>query len=309
MSISVVVPVYNRGPRVRKTLDSIQAQTLAPLEIIVVDDGSTDGTSDWIEEHYGDQIRVIRQPNGGVANARNRGLQEARGEYIAFLDHDDIWLPRKLEAQLEAARAYPEAALIGCNWRDIKEDGALWDDERWSAVFAEWRPMRGMAYDWVCAMPCPIISMTLPLLRTDSLRAVGGFDSACVPCDDWDLYLRLAHRFSFEWVDETLACYVHHNAQQSGDYLLLATAMNRVLRKQWPVVLKHPRSVNFWWSFGRFTASAPFYYRAKESLQAGRSFATLREIARVALRHPFALCTKQWIYLVMRLTRRQFGPY
>lgn len=309
MSISVVVPTYNRGPQVAATLDSVLAQTLAPLEIIVVDDGSTDGTPDWMEAHYGDRIRVIRQENGGVAHARNRGLEVARGEYIAFLDHDDIWLPRKLEAQLEAARAHPDAALIGCHWRDVTEAGEVWVDEVWRTLYRNWQPASGWSYDWTCASPCPIPSMTLPLLSAEKLRAIGGFDPHCAPCDDWDLYLRLAHRFPFAWAPEPLALYVHHARQQSGNMATMHAAMRRVLRKQWPTILAHRRSLEFWWSFYWFLATIPAYARAKAELVAGRRKATWREIARVGARYPFALLSKQWLYLALRLLRRQFEPF
>ena len=309
MTISVVIPIYNRGPRVQKTLDSILNQTLVPLEIIVVDDGSTDESADWIEAHYGEQIRVVRQTNGGVARARNRGLQEARSEYIAFCDHDDIWLPRKLEMQWEMARAHPEAALIGCNWRDADEQGETWDDTKRKLLYRDWRPVHGAAYDWICASPCPIISMTLPLLHTERVRAIGGFDPHCVPCDDWDIYLRLAERFPFEWVEEVLAIYVHHPRQQSSALEPLHAAMKRVLRKQWPAILSHPRRVAYWWSFSRFLGSSANYYRAKTALEAGQKTKARREIARVVLSSPLALFSKQWFYLMLRLARGQFGSY
>ena len=102
MKISTVIPTYNRRDHVLRAIKSVLAQTVAVDEIIVVDDGSTDGTAEAIGSRYGSSVRLFRQKNGGVAAARNRGIREARGEWIALLDSDDIWLPTKIERQFTA---------------------------------------------------------------------------------------------------------------------------------------------------------------------------------------------------------------
>ena len=122
-TVSVVIPTYNRGPLIAATLDSALHQTRAPLEVIVVDDGSTDGTPDWIEAHYGARVRLIRQSNGGAARARNFGLAETRGEFIAFLDHDDLWLPQKLSLQLEAMESNARVGVVYSSWVAVDETG------------------------------------------------------------------------------------------------------------------------------------------------------------------------------------------
>jgi glycosyltransferase involved in cell wall biosynthesis len=110
---SVVIPCYNAAPFLRETLDSVLAQTCAPLEVLVVDDGSTDESA-AIAESYGPPVRVIRQANQGESVARNRGIDEARGDWIAFLDADDVWKPEKLEKQL--AVAADDVVCIHSNW-------------------------------------------------------------------------------------------------------------------------------------------------------------------------------------------------
>lgn len=111
-AISVVIPVYNGGRYLTETLQSVRHQTLQPEEIIVVDDGSTDDTPEILSAQP--DIRVLRQENRGAGAARNRGIQCARGELIAFIDADDIWLPRKLETQARELEAHPEVDYVLC---------------------------------------------------------------------------------------------------------------------------------------------------------------------------------------------------
>lgn len=111
--ISVVIPLYNKAPHIVGTLESVFAQTVPPQEIIVVDDGSTDGGSDLVEPYVRSHgVRLIRQANAGVSAARNRGLREAVGEYVAFLDADDQWLPCHIEVLARLIAIYPEASLF-----------------------------------------------------------------------------------------------------------------------------------------------------------------------------------------------------
>ena len=120
--VSVIVPTYNGAPFIAETIDSILAQTHRSREIIVVDDGSTDETATRLGR-YGSAIRYIWQENRGPGAARNRGLQEARGDYVAFLDHDDLWTPDTLEVQLDVAARHPASGMIVC-------DGVMFEGEQ-----------------------------------------------------------------------------------------------------------------------------------------------------------------------------------
>ena len=112
--VSVVIPTYNRADCLVQTLSSVFGQTHTELEILLVDDGSTDGTRALIERHWGNdsRLRYLFQSNRGVSAARNYGMREARGAYLALLDSDDAWMPWKLEAQLACLAAFPEAGMI-----------------------------------------------------------------------------------------------------------------------------------------------------------------------------------------------------
>jgi glycosyltransferase involved in cell wall biosynthesis len=134
-----VIPTYQRRTLVAEALESVLAQTEPGFELIVVDDGSTDGTSEFLAGRYGGdpRVRTIRQPNGGTAAARNRGLEEARAPWTAFLDSDDLWSPDHLERQLAFATARPDADLVVCDahyhgpWR--RREATVFGRRRWRA--------------------------------------------------------------------------------------------------------------------------------------------------------------------------------
>src|SRR5580704_10876157 len=128
MRVSVVIPAYNCGPYIAEALDSVLGQSLAPDEIVVVDDGSTDDTPERVAAYVG-RVRYVRQANERVAAARNRGIAETSGELIAFLDSDDVWHPAKLERQVAILRERPEIGAIGTRLIDWPDEHFVPADE------------------------------------------------------------------------------------------------------------------------------------------------------------------------------------
>ncbi len=187
--ISVIIPVYNGENTIQETIQSVLNQTFDDFELIVIDDGSTDSTLKVIQSIPDSRIRVFSYPNAGLATSRNRGLEKATGEYIAFLDADDLWTPDKLEAQLKALQENPKAA-VAYSWTDmIDESGQfLRPDSRASFT--------GNVYEKIL-LTCFLSNGSNPLIRKQALTEVGDFNESLTSAEDWEMWIRLAARYEF----------------------------------------------------------------------------------------------------------------
>jgi glycosyltransferase involved in cell wall biosynthesis len=218
--ISVVVPTYNLARFVCAAVDSALEQTLAPLEVIVIDDGSTDDTQAVLRKYEGvENVRVVLKPNGGVSTARNHGAALAKGELIAFLDADDIWLPRKLALQADLFAADDALGLVHCGAQDIDVDGNP------LAVHVE-----GMAGDVALDMlrferPVILFSGSTALLPRQVFYDVGGFDVRLSTSADWDLNYRIASRWRVGFVAQPLLQYRLHGSNMHGNIKVMRADM------------------------------------------------------------------------------------
>lgn len=195
--VSVIIPTYNRSNLLRLTIESVLAQTYPNIEIIVVDDDSTDDTAAAIEQYAG-RVIYIKQANQGASVARNTGFRAASGEYINFLDDDDLLMPTKIERQVQVLDSHPEVGLVHCGYYHIDADG---------------KPL-----DKVCMLPAGEVLKELvqfcfllvhtPLTRRQCLDQVGLFDDELDWHEDWDLWLRIAQvGYQFACVQEPLCAY------------------------------------------------------------------------------------------------------
>lgn len=205
-TVTAVIPGYNYGRFLGEALESVLAQTQPAYEIIVVDDGSTDDTPE-VARRYGDRIRYIRTENGGVSRARNTGVAEARGEFIAFLDADDRWLPDKLARQTAAFAANPDAGLVHTGSRVFNQDDG--------ATLCEFEPEP--AVDVHALIRCCSISASSVMIPRAVFERTGVFDDTLVGTEDWDMWLRIAASHRVVACPGILVEYRSHGRSLSGN--------------------------------------------------------------------------------------------
>jgi len=193
--VSVIIPSYNRLPMLKEAVDSVLAQDFEDLELIVVDDGSTDGTAEEMKE-YGGRVKLIEHTeNRGVSAARNRGILHAKGKYIAFLDSDDLWVKGKLKIEVAFLDDNPHYPLC-------------YTDEIWIRKGKRVNPMLKHAKysGWIfekCLSLC-IISPSSVMMRKTLFSKVGLFDEALPVCEDYDFWLRVSARFPIFFINRKL---------------------------------------------------------------------------------------------------------
>lgn len=208
--VSVVVATYNMGKYLPAAIDSILAQTYRNFEIVVVDDGSTDDTSAVIAPYvHGSRFTYTAQSNLGQPKAKNAGVRLSRGELIAFCDADDVWLPKKLELQVECFLDHPHVAVVSSEIREIDDTGrevGSRDVPRYS----------GRILDKLLIKNC--ISFGTAVIRKDVFDVVGGFDDSLPMGIDWDLWLRVAVNHEFLHLDEVTYLYRVWPGQMSQNY-------------------------------------------------------------------------------------------
>ena len=232
--VSVVIPAYNAGAFIAETLDSVLAQTYGDFEIVVADDGSTDDTGERVKPFLSDpRVRYAWGENGGVARARNRGMALARGEFIAFLDADDLWPKDKLEKQMAIMDANPEVGLLCGDTAQFDEDGIWcksWFAEKGlgPAFFG-----RGVVVPDAFGKLLDVcfVSMGTVLLRKEAVDEVGDFDEAFRCVEDLDIYLRIAQRHAIGWSPEVWVLRRCHASNISGNPAVLLANGIRVREK------------------------------------------------------------------------------
>jgi len=225
--VSIVIPTYDCRRWLGEAIDSALTQTYPHCEIIVVDDGSTDGTGQWVQAYYGDRIRYFWQEHAGVARARNLGLVEAKGEYIQFLDADDLLLPNKIAEHVRFLDSHPNYGVVYCEQLCFRNDNPA-DTFEWvyKKRFQSGKILLALIDS---GLFCPLAA----LIRRSVIDRVGQFDETLASNEDWDFFLRLAHAgVEFYYLPgKPLALYRAHGAMRSGKALLHTQSGVQALKK------------------------------------------------------------------------------
>ncbi len=198
-AISVVIPAYNSEDTISETIESVLEQTFSNFELIIVNDGSTDKTLEIISRFLDERIKVISQENSGPQRSRNVGAKNAQGKYIAFLDADDLWTANKLELQFKALENNLKASVV-YSWTNVIDQNG-----QFSRRGGRCKRKGNVFFDLLLSNF--LESGSNPLIRLDAIENIGGFDERIVAAQDWDLYIKLAEKYSFECIPEVQVLY------------------------------------------------------------------------------------------------------
>ena len=225
VTVSVILPTYNRAHVVSRAIRSVLEQTYEDFELIVVDDGSTDSTEEVVRSFDDRRIRYIRhKQNKGRSAARNTGIKIAKGEYIAFQDSDDEWLPEKLEEQMEVFKtSSPQVGVVYTGFY------LFYDDKKIYIPSANVKTKDGNIYDEL--LKGNFVGTPAAVVRAECLKKVGMFDESLHCLEDWELFIRISKEYIFKYIDKALV-----NAFRSPNSILLdpdacATAMMLIMEK------------------------------------------------------------------------------
>lgn len=220
--VSVIIPAYNSMSYLPETLDSVLGQTFTDFDVLIVNDGSSDNIVEWASGIKDPRVRLISQENKGLPGARNTGIAESRGEYIAFLDADDLWESTKLEKQVKCLDTHAEIGLVH-TWM------LLVDEHGNSTGRVLTSDAEGDAWEQVIQknlIACPSV-----IVRRCCFEAVGVFDERCKAIEDWDMWIRIAVQYPFAVIKEPLSYYRQLSTSMSKNCQVMEQAFHLVIEK------------------------------------------------------------------------------
>ncbi len=220
-TISVIIPVYNGERTIIETINSVQKQTFSDFELIVINDGSTDGTLRLLNEIKDSRLKVFSYSNGGLSESRNRGITHAKGEFITFLDADDLWTDDKLELQLQALQKNPEAGVAYSWTYFMEENGEYCHTDK--PLFFEGNVLANLLTNNFIA------SGSNPLISKQAIESVGKFDTSLPAVEDWDYWLRLAAKWQFAVVPKPQVFYRLSSSSMSSKVELMEECQVKVI--------------------------------------------------------------------------------
>jgi glycosyltransferase involved in cell wall biosynthesis len=245
--VSIVIPVYNGADYLAEAIESALVQTYTPCEVIVVNDGSADGgATEAVALKYGERIRYISKPNGGVASALNFGIKEMKGQYFSWLSHDDAYLPDKLDLQMETMKKFSGTTILYSNYYLFDKD---------SKVFGKTNIRKRKPDEFIeLLLTDYVINGCTMLIPGKAFDEVGGFNEKLKTTQDADMWFRLNEKHEFRFMEQCLVKYRMHPNQGSArikdacaaeqeDFYV--AALKRIKEKHYPINFKHISRIAF----------------------------------------------------------------
>lgn len=294
--ISVVIPLYNKEKSIASTLRTVLNQTFSDYEIVIVNDGSTDGSVEEIEKVQDDRIRLVHQPNAGVSAARNRGIEEAKGDLIAFLDADDEWKPEYLATQYHLFQKYPECSVFACNYEFRDVSGKVTPTLIHKLPFVGEDGILSNYFEVASCSHPPICSISV-MVKKQVMQAIGGFPLGIKSGEDLLTWARLAVNGMIAYSKRPLAVF-NVEGYDMGDKPKRIPAENDVVGKELQLLLaKYP--------FKGLKHYNALWHKMRSSvyLRLNMRKASIKEAA-IALKYaPFSY--KLYIYIILNLLPRK----
>lgn len=275
--VSVIIPAYNAAAWVNRAINSALAQTYTQREVLVVNDGSTDTTAEVLAK-YGDTIRVLTQPNGGLSSARNTGIREAQGEFLAFLDADDYWLPEKVARQVTCLQQDPGVGFCSTRTQVVSPEGkplGTWDCPKMDTTLLRTIFLRHASIAG---------SGSGVMARSHLFEEAGCFDTQLRSLEDIDMWMRLAVLGDYECIEELLTVIIKSPDSMSGNLDVMRESALRVIKKNRELLPRKDQG-RFWQ--GAYAGMLTDY--AKWELRAGRRADAIMHLLEAIARAPLAL--------------------
>jgi glycosyltransferase involved in cell wall biosynthesis len=299
--ISVVIPVYNGEKTIEETIASVLAQTFTDFELIVVNDGSQDKTQEIVQQFTDPRIKLHSYKNGGLATSRNRGIEKSQGEYISFLDADDLWTTDKLASQYQALQTHPQAA--------VAYSGTDWIDEFGNFLKNSSPPSISGDIYGVLLLSNIVGSGSNALIKKEALLITGNFDESLKASEDWDFLIRLAAKYEFIRVDAPQILYRQSPDSMSSKLNYQEQETVKVIRKAFRQAPPHLQYLK------RISLSNTYIYLTYKSIEGLPSYQQglkgLELFAKLLVNYPTILrYSMAWkilarIFFVMFLSRQK----
>lgn len=285
-AVSVIIPAYNAMAFLPEALRSILNQTMPNFEVIIVNDGSKDNIVEWASRITDPRVKLISQDNQGVSQARNTGILNSRGTYIAFLDADDIWEPTKLEKQVKAFELNPKLGLVDTQVLMVDpQDNVLYQA---GSSYAEGNVLRLMLEENL------VMCGSSPMIHRKCIEKVGLFDTDLQGSEDWNMWTRIALHYPFKVITEPLVRYRQHPMSASKDWKRMSIEATKSIERIFAVVPS-----NLHWIKNRTHAHSNIYC-AKLARLSGQYRQSLYYCIRAFSFSPQACFTRDYFRILMK---------